>query len=877
MESRYLENRDYFLYAFFQRVSADAILKGKISALAFPKELFEVLCRMEMRHLSETEIDRYYSYMGEKTDSYTMENCLNVFRLLKNVSRELLLIRNGEPESRYEKLLRWRELSRGLGEDLLICAFLADKSENCGEVWNDFEWDTVISHDNAQLHRIMQRGIADNHFHLFGSAPAFELCWLKLMNQPFDSRYSSYLRRMSASRRAPDVGEQEDTLEYLYLKATAIRFLLYYYLFLEEAKSQEELRYFYSAREQIQDFLTDRELLVRNYEKLTVSINGFRAMAETDSELNQVDYALRGMTARSENHDFEGERALLYRMLCGHAGGHKIPDYLMNWFYAYLVIKGKYYRELVQVNDTIGFENFHQYSGRRSGILFSGRDEARMVKHAVGESLKNGNVKSLEIRISPWETVSQNRSMILRYDNYINSVNLPNGSERCYYYVFHFPKRADEDLKRKISDEPQREGLMWTCRHDAFRKKLSRMGEALIRFRTQAQEQAARVLGIDACSMEIGCRPEVFGPVFRRLSSHVVARPNVYQVKQWKITYHVGEDFLDFTDGLRAIDEAVIFLKLENGDRLGHATALGLDVEKWYGVKKNTVTLSLQDYLDNVVWLYHKLLEYDISSCETLKGFLLQQYEEAFGQLYGQYLNDDFVDAVSQKLCRESQGKEESFYFRNAFSHFDINTYYAAWKLRGDDPTPYRNEEIVSSRRFPYIVNDALKDGDEIRSRARVVILYRYYHYSTDVRREGAKTKVVTLPDFYVQGVQKVQRAMQRMIAARGICVEANPSSNYLISTMRSYEEHPISNFFNIGLELEPDRLRKCPQLHVSVNTDDRGVFHTSLENEFALMSCAMEKAVDEAGEIKYSRQMVYDWMDRIREMGNQQSFLERL
>lgn len=403
------------------------------------------------------------------------------------------------------------------------------------------------------------------------------------------------------------------------------------------------------------------------------------------------------------------------------------------------------------------------------------------------------------------------------------------------------------------------------------------MGTILIRFRTQAQKQAARVLGIDACSMEIGCRLEVFGSVFRRLSGHVVAKPNVYQVKQWKITYHVGEDFLDFTDGLRAIDEAVLFLNMENGDRLGHATALGLDVEKWYGVKKNTVTLSLQDYLDNVVWLYHKLVEYDIPSCETLKSYLLQQYEEAFNQLYEQYLNDDFIDAVSQKLNRESQKKENPFHFQNTFSHFDINTYYAAWKLRGDDPTPYRNEELVSSRRFPYVVNSALRDGDEVRSRARVVVLYRYYHYSTDVRREGAKTKVVTFPDFYVKGVQKVQRAMQRMIAAKGICVESNPSSNYMISTMKSYEEHPISNFYNIGLTAEQNQLRNCPQLHVSVNTDDKGVFHTSLENEYALMACAMEKAVDETGEAKYPRQMVYDWMDRIREMGNRQSFLERL
>mgnify|MGYP002460794905 CR=1 FL=1 len=47
-------------------------------------------------------------------------------------------------------------------------------------------------------------------------------------------------------------------------------------------------------------------------------------------------------------------------------------------------------------------------------------------------------------------------------------------------------------------------------------------------------------------------------------------------------TFHVGEDFLDIVDGLRAIRESLIFLNLENRDRIGHALVLGTDVEKYY-------------------------------------------------------------------------------------------------------------------------------------------------------------------------------------------------------------------------------------------------------------------------------------------------------
>ena len=45
------------------------------------------------------------------------------------------------------------------------------------------------------------------------------------------------------------------------------------------------------------------------------------------------------------------------------------------------------------------------------------------------------------------------------------------------------------------------------------------------------------------------------------------------------------------------------------------------------------------------------------------------------------------------------------------------------------------------------------------------------------------------------------------------------------------------------------------------------------MENEYALMAIALEKEKDEHGQPKYKPAMIYDWLDRIREMGIQQSF----
>lgn len=125
----------------------------------------------------------------------------------------------------------------------------------------------------------------------------------------------------------------------------------------------------------------------------------------------------------------------------------------------------------------------------------------------------------------------------------------------------------------------------------------------------------------------------------------------------------------------------------------------------------------------------------------------------------------------------------------------------------------------------------------------------------------------------YIEGVECVQKKMQRQIASKGICIETNPSSNFQISTMQHYQEHPISRLFNMGLTADPEELKNCPQMNVSINTDDKGVFHTSLENEFALMGCAMEHVEQEDGNLRYQGQMVYEWLDRIREMGMEQRF----
>ena len=94
-------------------------------------------------------------------------------------------------------------------------------------------------------------------------------------------------------------------------------------------------------------------------------------------------------------------------------------------------------------------------------------------------------------------------------------------------------------------------------------------------------------------------------------------------------------------------------------------------------------------------------------------------------------------------------------------------------------------------------------------------------------------------------------------------------SFHYIVKNQKSL----VLRFYNKGLVHDLGDGQDCPQLSVSINTDDQGVFSTSLENEYALIACALESAGGEDGRERYSKADIYEWLDRVRIMGNEQSF----
>ncbi len=315
-------------------------------------------------------------------------------------------------------------------------------------------------------------------------------------------------------------------------------------------------------------------------------------------------------------------------------------------------------------------------------------------------------------------------------------------------------------------------------------------------------------------------------------------------------TYHAGEDFLDIADGLRAVDEAILFCGLKRGSRIGHGLALGIDPYEYYKYKGYKIIISKQVLLDDIVWVLQMAGETGCTIESRLKEELLECYYSLYEEIYRINV---------QNLVKVS-----------------VKDYYQSWKLRGDNPYIYRLDEADFLKRME---KTAIQKFDRYEKNNRVSNsirrvgccrnLYFAYHYNEKVRKIGNEQTEFKIDGRYAELICQLQDKMIRRLVWEGIGIETNPSSNYLIGTIRKYEEHPIFRFNARKLRYtEPN---SC--LNVSINTDDQGVFDTMLENEYALMALALKKAKDDKNQPLYDVEDIYEWIDYVRKMGLEQIF----
>jgi len=89
-------------------------------------------------------------------------------------------------------------------------------------------------------------------------------------------------------------------------------------------------------------------------------------------------------------------------------------------------------------------------------------------------------------------------------------------------------------------------------------------------------------------------------------------------------------------------------------------------------------------------------------------------------------------------------------------------------------------------------------------------------------------------PDRIGHGIHIIEdMAAVELVRERGITLEVNPWSNYLTNSVRTIEEHPLKQLFDLGVR-------------VTINSDDPEVLDTNLNNEYRIAHEILGMSLDE-------------------------------
>lgn len=857
----------------------------------------------------------------------------SVFNVLLHYTKKCLVLHNNSPICRYKELLSWHDITRLLGEDLLVTSFLASHDIRRGLERKIFDWKSYLDHDAIELNHMFSREMMDIHAHLKGSSYNFELNWIYLMNH-INGLESEFRKFDNNSLFPVSVYTYRRICRSLYIRiiiAAAIRQFLYKVCNNYDAQSildikdlndnelkevlrnkdlailkekDQEGKLLYASEKKVRDKMesialdykstkrtaelffmrriircTSLEELAMYMEKIQghidlLSYEKGRRYRFRDGYVAVPDYAING-NETSVRAILTGERKLMYQVFNQiYSGGFYAKDY-STLFYIYLLIKEEFRKEFVQINDTVGFANFSLYENRKADFIpYNSVYDRLLPQLAVGTFLDRaeGDERYMEVRITPKSSVLSDEQAIKQTDHNIldsglrnfdhetdiqrqKTIDLARHKKDKFYYIFHFIKQKDMPCKEEAFSYLQ-------PRHAKLRDSIKQQAKAVWNFRNSGSSMVYRLVGIDAANSEIYCRPEVFATAFRYLTCHKIDKlESVPRPQDLGLTYHVGEDFYDVIDGLRAVDEVLTFLCFRNGSRLGHGLVLGTDVQKYYSSRNYRVNATKQVILDNAAWLYEQGQRLGAST--SILSYLREIFQKYFREIY------------KNKVWKKGEGKDVSIY-----------TYYQSWLLRGDSPYSYVMYKNTQENKYDVVVNpecqasvdpwnvallNNLEKVVEARSSEMAKVLYYRYHYDEDVKKIGGEGEILRIEPAFRQEllelIGKVQLAMLGKLEKYHIAIECNPSSNYKIGEIQRYDEHPIMKFYNKGISTP----YPCQHIAVSINTDDAGVFGTSLEREYSLMALALEKHEDENN--YNSPRVIMEWLENIRQMTLEQKF----
>lgn len=498
------------------------------------------------------------------------------FMYMATICNDLLTVdASNIPFVRYENLLRWRELTLLLGEELPICAYLAlENRGNIGYLWPD-----TLHHQKESVNKILREiEKCDLHVHLDASANAFDLTWIYRMNK-------------NSGGRIPDeiAVELFGEFDERWLNVSMIiRYWMYKLTFDNVSPSDYDIkRLLLSLRDDDDNlkFITDSvKDDIDSLSMETMRVNGIHPII--------WDYAISRNDISAENSIHP--ESLMYgerKLLCTYLGklfkqkGQKSDIQKFSGLaYLYCLLKINCRKHMILTNGHVGLANYQRIQKNLS--LFTNDIEDIRLRYAIQTSKGMSGNDGLEARIAFENSekfhLMATTNVSLPFVGEQEYTPIANGREERVTLVVSISKPKAETQKRLregIEESIiQIDEVMGTCYgHTA---------------------KGLQLVGFDIAGSDTNCTPYQLAPIVNKM--RVMGCEN--------ITYHCGEDFYDLLDGLHSIYSVLYELNWNSPNRLAHLSALYTSVQFYYEKRKLNVVIPAQRLYDNLVWL---LLEAD--------------------------------------------------------------------------------------------------------------------------------------------------------------------------------------------------------------------------------------------------------------------------
>lgn len=688
---------------------------------------------------------------------YSERNPIDIIYALRCIADDYLFVRNGQLHVKSQDCFtRWQNL-RGRISTLPVKVLIAHE--------NNVVLEPSLSYPHNQLMQdyIHTEGLNECHMHLNGYRYPEE-CWLDAL---YDLR--AY-RKMIEARLKSDRNMQEMyklvnpflTPSRQYSRLRLALYLRHFLLALGKMQTETEMRK--SCKEAYENY---QLFTINPYKDLPPCFvsNNRKYLSSLHSEIRLWKQLLRKL---EQCESCRPEISFLAQL--------------------YLLILN----EFIQLNRhnecNKGFAPFDKAcSHPRVGV---GSDKYyKSVFKSILRVSQAGFKNSIEVRLTPGSVVKNGTKLMKWWEECSKQVKREPAPRLIL--VGHFIKeKAPEQPRNTTFTHPDHSKLCLKCIKQA---------DALATFARTIAAHSKIPIGVDAANSEMNAPAEVFAPAFRHFE-HKSHSP--YK------TFHCGEDFLHLISGIRAVSEAVQFLQLENGNRVGHATAIGIDPSLWMKSMPSYVVISRGEWLLNMLFAWNELSSSHPDELKKIERDAIQQATVIF---------------ATSDVPLDIHSLTHFYYARHLLPHMVHR------KMRD---TPCHDFSSFIKREMGLV-----KAYEAEHGKSGLKILDGW-HYDKKVKQRASELIEVKTNEIPEPCLVALQQSVQRLLKQKNVIIECPLVSNLRISQYVDVEQHHLLRWLGIGNYVKEGDAK----MDVCLGSDDPGIFVTDIQNEYQHLYNLLEK-----------------------------------